>query len=159
MKNLLLSFLVIASFSVGYSQDFSKLDSVELTDYEHYKNAEPKVLECCEYLLAKPFDKKDENREFASKFLIRWMEGTPEYTFEIDATAEVLTEKKAELLQIYLAAMTKVYLTTKDGRVTKDKMNEQTVETFINYCVNEGNELKLSKELKKIIKERSVQES
>lgn len=156
MKTILLSFALVMLMAYNVvSQDFSELDSIQLADYEQYKAAEPKVLACCDYLLSTPFDKKDTSRVQASQFLLKWMEGTPEYTFNIDETASSLTDGKVELLQLYLAAMTKVHLTTKDGRVTEDEMKEKAVDAFVDYCANTDNEVKLTKELKKVVKERS----
>ena len=158
-KNLFLSFLFLCSSLIVFSQDFSSLQNVTLEDYEQYKSAEQEVIECCDYLLSNPYDKKDVNRLYAAQFLLKWMEGTPEYTFEINDEAMTLTNGKTELLQIYLAALTKTRLTIKDGSVSKEELNEKSKSLFIEYCSDSNNGIKLTKELKKVLKSEQAIDS
>jgi hypothetical protein len=155
MKNLKVTALVFLVSMATWAQDYTGLSAIQMTNFEQYKSAEPKVLECCNYLFANPLNSNDANRVQATQFIVRWMEGTPDYSFEIDETVATLTEGRKDLIPLFLAAMTKVQLSQTDKVLSEEEIKEQSINIFIDYCAEPKNEVKPTKEVKRILKERS----
>lgn len=139
----------------AFSQDFSNLNDINFNNSEDYKNAEPKVLECSNYLLNNPIDKDELNRLNSFQYLFKWMEGTSDYTFSIGEQAMELTKGKADLLTMYFVSMTKAVLDNSKLELSDDQIQEKATEYLIEYCSNPENNLKPSKKMKKIIKKRN----
>ena len=146
---LVFNFMAIYAFS----QDYSKLSSFEFKNAKDYANAKPQVLECANYLLDNPININESNRLISVQYILKWMEGTSEYTFSIGEKAMELTKGKSELFSLYLTTMTKVVLENPDEKLTDTQIHEKTQEYLIKYCSNPDNKLKPSKAMKKIIKE------
>lgn len=138
-----------------FGQDFSNLNDIKFNNSEDYKKAEPKVLECSNYLLNNPIDKDELNRLNSFQYLFMWMEGTSDYTFSIGEEAMELTKGKTDLLTMYFVSMTKTVLDNSEKKLTDNHIQEKATEYLIKYCSNPENNLKPSKKMKKIIKSRN----
>jgi hypothetical protein len=154
--NLILVSLIIFSVTgITYSQDYSNLKDIELKDKTDYPKAEDKVLECANYILSTPMDNNNINRIYAIQFLLRWMGGTPDYTFNIDETIGKITKSEPTLLGVYLACMSKFVLENKDKSNNNDEVNFNSIVMLLNYCDNPSNKVKIKGELKKMIKAKN----
>jgi len=152
MKKILLLFiLTLFTTANSFSQDFTDLTSYELASEEDYKNAEKKVIECANYLLANPVKEEDSNRINAVQFVLRWMAGT-NYTFNIDNKMVELTDGNNALFSLYLTTMSKIVLEHQADNLTDSQIHEQVVDILINYCKDSSNNLKPTKKLKKLMK-------
>jgi hypothetical protein len=152
-KNILiLAVVLLANFS--FSQNFKKLVNYEFKTEESYTDEMDKVLECANYLFENPNDENELNRLIATQYIMNWMNGTPDYTFEIGDDAMSLTKGKQELLGLYLAAMTKVVLDNPEEELSNKEIHNQSQEILVKYCSDENNNIKPSKKIKKIIKSR-----
>ncbi len=150
---LILSFLTIFSFSdISYSQDYSNLKDIVLKDKTDYPKVEDKVLECSKYILTTPMDDKNINRLNSLQFLMRWMDGTPDFTFNIDETIGKATKSNQLLLGVYLACMTKFVLENKDKAKDEKEVKYNSVVMLLNYCDAPAHNVDLNRELKKMIK-------
>lgn len=154
MKKTISTVLLLCTIGFVWAQDFSSLATIALTDADAYKKAEPKVMECCDYLLSNSVKTEAANRQLAIQFIVKWMEGTPEYSFEIDETVMRLTSGSKELLPLYLAAMTKAALTNAVEPKSKADLKKETINLFVDYCGNPDHGVKANKELKQLIAER-----
>ncbi|HYX06906.1 MAG TPA: hypothetical protein VE912_09265 [Bacteroidales bacterium] len=155
MKRLnFIVFLAVFLFKALYSfsQDFSSLNSISLKTEIEYKEAEEQVIECAEYILNTPFDEENKNFAEAGRFLLRWMGGTPDYTFNIDEQAARLIKGNELFLSVYLAGMTKFALENPDNAGDHQKMKEYAVKSLLEYCEKPVNRIKPKGELKKLIK-------
>jgi hypothetical protein len=85
---------------------------------------------------------------------MKWMEGTPDYTFEIGEKSMELTKGNSDLLGLYLAAMTKVVLENTDKDLNNETIYENAETLLVNYCSDKNNKMKPSKKIKKILKAR-----
>src|SRR5690349_5019108 len=114
MKTMIAFFLLLAIPFVSQGQDFSSLKSLEFKSKEDYKQHESTILEMSSYVLSVPIDNANTNRLIALQTIIKWMSGTPDYQFGIDAAVEPLMKKNDEIIGLYMAAMTKYSLSNKE---------------------------------------------
>ena len=133
------------------AQDFAVLDAITLESQEDYQKAEETVLDCTTYLLSTPLQKKNVNRQSATRFVALWMTGTPDYSFAIDATSMEIAGKNELLLGVYMAAMARFVLTNKEYAEDDDEIKLQTVLRTLEYCSEPKNKVKQHKKLKEII--------
>lgn len=155
MKKFILVIIVQMLIGNVIGQDFSKLDAVKFQTAQDYKKAESTVLECSNYLLNNPAKQNESNRMYAIQYILKWMGGTPDYTFSIGEETVELTKGDENLLPIYLAALTKTVLENPTKTFTENEMFQNAKELLVNYCSKPENEIKASKPIKKILKERN----
>lgn len=134
-----------------FAQDFSTLEKYELKSDESYVNAEPKVLECANYLFSHPAKENELNRLNAIQFVMRWMEGCA-HTFNIDATVMDLVGDNDDLLGLYMAGMSKVVVESGATKLSDAEVFDKTAALLVAYCKNESNGVKPTKVLKKLMK-------
>ncbi|MCP4522085.1 MAG: hypothetical protein GY827_10410 [Cytophagales bacterium] len=155
MKKVALGLLLIFGFlsfaKKGY--DYRKLNKKRFACSADYKQHEELVLKCADFILSTPIS-QDEHRECATKFLMKWANGTPDYRFEIDKTFVDLTKGKnsAELAPLYFACLIKTVLT--HDNISKEEMKEKALNTYLDYCGNRKNRVKKNKTVKQLLKQR-----
>ena len=77
MKQLIITLIALIMAVSIQAQDFSYLNDIELNDKEQLKEAEEYVLDCCYYLTATRYDKKDVQRGSGSEHPRRfWIESS-----------------------------------------------------------------------------------
>lgn len=149
-KEILFIAFFISSLNL-FAQDFTSLDVNSLQKAEDYVKAEPKVLECSNFLLNTPYEANNLNRLSAMNYILKWMEGT-DYTFSIDSKAVELTDKNNDLFGLYMTIMPKVVLENKGANLSNDEIHNRVVNLLIEYCKNEKNNMKPTKKLKQLMK-------
>ena len=153
---LAILFTVILSSVSTNAQDFLGLDPEGLKTEKDFKNAEERVLECANYLLSNPIDKDILTRKAIFPFLFKWMDGTPEHTFSLEAEIVELTGNDNRLITIYFASVAKVSLENSTVQYTDEEIQDQATQYLINYCSNPENHLKATKKMKKIGKKNKT---
>ncbi|MBP8850321.1 MAG: hypothetical protein KBG80_07175 [Breznakibacter sp.] len=157
MKTKILSILFLFALALfSNAQDFSQLNSYLLVDGADYGKAEPKVKECVNYILSVPIDDQSANRTDALQFIIRWMVGTPDFSFGIGQSAANISKNDTNLMGLYMVCITKVGLEHREIAKDNGQMDYETIMTLLPYCEKESNNVKLNKELKKMIKQRNA---
>jgi alkaline phosphatase len=96
-------------------------------------------------------EKNNINRLKSLRFIIRWMTGTPNYSFALDEQATKFAKKNDDLLGLYMAGMTKYALENKADAKDPNKVKLNTVRLILRYVKEEKNNVKLNSELKKAI--------
>jgi hypothetical protein len=134
------------------AQDYSKLKDIELKTKEDYNKAEDKVLECTKYILTTPMDNENTNRTNALQFLLRWMDGTPDYTFNLDETVGKIAQTSDALLGVYMACMSRYVLENKDKAKDEKDVKYNSVLLLIDYANDPANKVEISGELENLIK-------
>ena len=150
MKKTLI-ILALLMCSTLFAQDFSTLDKYELKSKESYVTAEPKILECANYLFSHPVKENELNRLNATSFIIRWAEGC-DYTFSIDTKVTDLIGDNQDLLGLYFAGAAKVMIENKAAQLSDTEVFDKTAQLLADYCKNEANKVKPTKALKKLMK-------
>ena len=151
IKLFLASVAIVASSLVVYSQDYSSLKDIVLKDTSDYPKAEGKVLECASYLLSTPLDDNNINRKYAIQLIIRWMTGTPAYTFGIDQSITQISKSNASILLLYMACMSKYALENKENSKDPKEMKYNSMLLLISYVEDSNHKVKIDGELKKLI--------
>lgn len=156
MKNtlLFLSLLLLVNTTI-YSQNFTELADYKFDKTEDYTTAESLVIESANFLFNNPADNDKLNRLSAVQFIMKWMEGTADYTFSIGANVMDLTKGNSDLLGLYLAAMSKTALENKQPKLNDSEISESAKNILVDYCANTANNIKPSKAIKKIIKQKN----
>lgn len=147
-------FALLLNFS-GFSQDFANLGSLKMKSKKAYEKNEPLVLECATYLLSHPAKENEPHRLEATRFMMRWMEGTKDYSFALGPDFTTLTGGKPDLLNIYLASLVKVALESDSEIIDPAKINEQGKELYLDYCAVPENGVKPPSEVEKLLKKRN----
>lgn len=149
MKQLFFFALLFLS-SVSFSQDFSKFEHYPLETKDDFHNAEELVMEGVHYMFTTPFDKNDLQRFQALGFVMNWMEGTPEYRFNIDQKAVDLTKGNDDLLGMYFAGLAKVILERKNQIPDDETVHHLVIQDLLAYTSIESNNLKSTKAMRKL---------
>lgn len=154
MKKIILIIAIAFAHHLSFCQNFNELANYEFKTVESYESEKNNVLMCANYLFNNPANQSEINRLRSIQYIMKWMEGTPDYTFEIDEKVIELTKGNPDLLGLYLAAMSKVVIENKDGELNNENIYNKAEEILVNYCSNSNNKMKPSKKIKKIIKNR-----
>ncbi|MGE6220342.1 hypothetical protein [Nubsella zeaxanthinifaciens] len=112
MRNLTLVLFVILSFKavVTTGQELPNLKGLKLNRRADFKNAENTVAKVTEYLFQTPIDTKNKARNEAGKFLVDWMNGTPDHVFYLEEKETSYFNSNSDLLLMYMAALAKFSL-------------------------------------------------
>lgn len=154
MKKIILIIAIAFAHNLSFGQNFKELAKYEFKTVESYETEKNNVLICANYLFNNPANQSELNRLTSIQYIMKWMEGTPDYSFEISEKAMELTKGNSDLLGLYLAAMSKVVLENKDEELNNQEVYDMAEEILVNYCSNSNNKMKPSKKIKKIIKSR-----
>lgn len=155
MKNLVALSVFLFLSLPALAQDFAAYNQLSMSAPKDFKTMESKVLEASNYLFQHPVNKDKDNRQQALAFILKWMEGTPDYTFSIGQEATEITKGSSELFGLYLAAMSKAVLENLTEPLSDQRIHELATEILVQYAADENNSLKPNKALKKLIKEKS----
>ncbi|MBY0543280.1 MAG: hypothetical protein K2P75_07735 [Sphingobacteriaceae bacterium] len=115
-KIILFLFLFFSTVIYSYAQEFPNLKNIKLNKKSHFKSAEPEVIKLVNYLFETPIDTKNHSRKEAGEFLIKWMNGTPDYVFVLEDKETVYFNTDADLMLIYMASLTKFMLENKSEK-------------------------------------------
>ena len=154
MKNIffvLLSMICLNSFA-QISRDY---ELVKLASAVEAKAAEPFVLEASTYILGVPFASESKNRNGALNFIVKWMNLTPDHPFVIDEAAKKLLRGNDDLVGLYLAAVAKYSLNSKDSAKDQKVLKLNAVTQVLDYVENPKNNMRMTKQLKKLSKART----
>ena len=155
MKKFIFLF-VLAGLQVGvFAQDFSKLADIQLVKPGDYKSAEIQVGKCADYILGQALDANELNKLQCLQFIMRWMEGTPDYTFAIDSDFVNFCGKDVSLSGVYMAALSSAAVSEKFTDKSPEKLTANARELFLDYCANPANKVKQNKAVKTALKERN----
>jgi hypothetical protein len=153
MKQIILFFLLFCS-TCTFAQ-LPDLDAIKLEKAADYKPANPAALAAANYLLSVPVS-KDESYTKALRFVLKWMQGTPDYGFELGEDVARLVKGNDALLGVYMAAMTKYTLEHPEDAKDHDMVKKNAIDSLLAYCQNPDNKVKMNKALRKLADERRV---
>lgn len=147
MRKLLIIPCFFVTSLIGNAQAAPDYASIRLEAREDYTaEADKAALQAARHILTTPANDKDIARLESAQFLIRWMTGTPTYTFTLNDRAGKFA--KDDLLIVYMAAMTKYVLEHPAESKDVKKMELNAIQMLIDYC--RKYEIKMSSQLKKM---------
>jgi hypothetical protein len=148
MKIVLASLLIFTSLSI-FSQSKSQYDNVFLATASDFRRAEPQVILASDYVYSNPVEKDNAHRESAINFVMKWMQGTPDYSFPLDETLTKIAKNDYDLIGVYIACCAK-YALEKGKGVSRDDIKYNSYVLLVNYCENPVNNYKIRGEVKKL---------
>ena len=112
MRKTIFVFFLLLSLKAGlsYGQELPNLKTVKLNKKASYKHTEPTVTKVVDYLFKTTADRKNKARSEAGRFLVDWMNGTPDYVFYLEEKETHFFNTDSDLLLMYMAALTKFSL-------------------------------------------------
>lgn len=149
MFRILLALLVLFN-SYTIAQTVPNLDLIKLEKSSDYKAADPFVLQTSTWLLSTPFRKDNTERQNALRFIGKWMQGTPDYSFVFSDVADKIGKDNADHFGVYMAAMAKYTLENKAASKDHSQVKLNSMIQLLNYCENSNNNLRMTKQLKKL---------
>lgn len=154
MKKLGLLLILMAVSASSFAQyNFSAFQYVTFEEAEDYTEALPRVESAVKYLLETPQDPQDVDALYAMQFLMRWMGGTPDYTYSIESFGvKLMNKKNVTLFGVYLASMVDFSLKFPEEHKSDDMAASMYAAKFLGeYCSKEENNVKQTKPVKKLI--------
>ena len=150
MKKALFTLITILGAFTAFAQSMPNVDSVKLATDADYRAAEPVALQVSTYILSTPSDDKSVPRLHGTKFLLDWMGGTPDYTFDLDKNVIKYFAKDIDLMGVYTASLASAVIENKTVKNSK-AITSLAVKKFIAYISNDSNRVDLNSKLKKMI--------
>lgn len=152
MKRLIFIIIFGLFISSSFAQTLPDFDAIKLDKREDFNAAaDNAALQASNFLLSTALEKNNLDRLKSLEYVIKWMSGTPDYSFTLDEQATKFAKKNDDLLGLYMAAMTKYVLENKEDSKDQNKIKLNAVKLIIEYAKNEKNKVKLNSELKKAI--------
>jgi len=149
MKESIVIFFIFCG-SYSNAQTLPNFDLIKLDKTSDFKVADPFVLQTSTYLLSVPFKKDDPDRLNSLRFISKWMNGTPEYSFVFGEITDKIGKDNYGLIGIYMAALAKYTLENKVSSKDPKLVTLNAMIMLLNYCENKDNNIKMSKQLKKL---------
>lgn len=147
MRKLLIIPAFFVSSLIGHAQSAPDYTSFKLEAKEDYTiDADKAALLAATQILTTPANDKDLSRLGAAQFLIRWMTGTPTYTFTLDDRAGKFA--KDDLLIVYMAAMARYALEHPAESKVEETVQLNALKSLLTYCRQFN--IKMTGELKKL---------
>lgn len=94
--------VLLCSFTTIQAQEF-KVQNYVLEKAEDYAKYEQDVVAATKWLIETPINTEADKRAKVNAFLLKWFEGTPSITFNINADIVTFIEESPESFMIYLA--------------------------------------------------------
>lgn len=154
MKKVIVLILINFICNAAFAQNFSELAAAKFESVASYKTAEEQVLTCANYLFDNPTNIAEVKRLNAIQYIIKWMEGTPDYTFELGKNVMELTKGKMDLMSLYMAAISKVVIENTGEALSSDEIYNRAEKILVEYCAVPENDIKPSKKIKQLLKEK-----
>jgi len=146
-KYLVILFAVLCQFS--YAQFVPDYDQIKLQHPTDYKQSEKFALNAANYLLTTPYEKENAIRNRTLQFLLKWMNGTPDYGFTMEGVSGKIIKGNNDLMALYMASMVKYSLDNKSS-ADLNLVRLNAIKILLAYCENPANNIKMTKGLKKL---------
>lgn len=161
MKTIIFAILFIITSSIEiYAQEYNVPKDYKFENKEAYKGYEHQVRETIDWLLESPLGKDAGKRRDAQKFLMSWIEGTPDVTVALDPHVVNFIGVNPEMLMPFLSGWVKYSL---DNNYSKDfvKCSKAGVEFVVTYYRKNKGYLKKDSNIEKyekLIKKGKLEE-
>jgi hypothetical protein len=142
-------FLSILAASGLQAQTRPQFDHIKMASKKDYKQADSTVSQLSAYLLSIPITRDTTTRINGAQFLMKWMEGTNEYTFVVNENNTRAFINNINLMAVYMAALCKTALQHKSGVDSKTITIDGT-RRLISYINDPANNVKMTPELREL---------
>jgi hypothetical protein len=125
-----LIYLILAFFlaTVSYGQATEACNQESLEKESNLKNAEPCVLIAADYILSQPLHGNEQKYYEYRKYILAWMEKTPDFTFALNANIIDICndEENILLFGVYISCLAKAALEHKQS------FDPEAIKLFVN---------------------------
>ena len=149
MKKIIIIVFVFWGYYTN-AQTLPNCDLIKLETKTDYRAAEPFVLQTATYLLSTPIKKDNTDRLNSLRFISKWMYGTTDYSFVFTDVTGKIGKDNNDILGLYMAALAKYTLENKASAKDTKLAKLNALILLLNYCENKDNNIKMSKQLKKL---------
>jgi hypothetical protein len=132
------------------AQEFVVPQNYKLEKPEDYAKYEADVLKCIDYLESIPLDDESAKTIAANAFLLKWMQGSPNVTIELNPYVVELCDKNKEFVMLFMGGWTRYALQNPDS-VNSIKGNMAGLESILKVY-KQGQGVSRDKKVEKIIK-------
>src|ERR1041385_1652855 len=140
MRKVVLLSALLAFAMAARSQSLPDISSIKLESKSDFNaTANDAALRISVYLLNTPLENANHTRQLAEKYLLKWMKGTPEFSFNLDEDAAQLATENERLFVVFMAAMTKYVLENPSEASDTRKVKQASVKALIEYAKNPKN--------------------
>jgi len=146
---ILLALLLACAILSSFAQSKSQYDNVFLATASDFRRAEPQVILASDYVYSTPVEKDNAHRESAINFIMKWMQGTPDYSFPLDETLTKIAKGDYDFIGIYIASSAK-YALQKGKGVSREDIRLNSYLLALSYCENPVNNYKIRGEIRKL---------
>jgi len=137
MKKIIILFAAIAAFSfTAKAQAFHVPENYTLKEKADYAKYEEDVIKGIDWLQDTPWVLEEQKRMETNAFLMKWIQGSPSVSIEINNSVAKMTEKNPQLLMTFMGGFTKYALQNKSA-FDKNKANQAGVKSVIDKYVLE----------------------
>jgi hypothetical protein len=150
MKKTLLGLLLFC-YTHLTAQTIPNFDLIKLQKNTDYKKAEPFVILAANFLLSTPFKIDSKDRYNSLRFISQWTNGTTDYSFVMEDMMDKIGKGDNDHLGIYVAALSKYTIENKPVVKNTIQLRVDAMTTLLNYCQDKNNNLRLTKQLKKLL--------
>ena len=152
MQKICILFLVFLVSFRSFSQDLPDYDNIKLEQKEDYTPYTDSIaLLASNYVLSLPINTENLPRLKSLQYIIKWMTGTPKYTFSLGEPIGKITKKNSDLLSIYMAALTKYAIENRTKQPSEKETNLNSLKILLEYCKVASNNVKIKGELKSVM--------
>ncbi|RYD81369.1 MAG: hypothetical protein EOP53_06525 [Sphingobacteriales bacterium] len=88
------------------------------------------------------------------EFIFKWMSGTPDFSFTFDDPFIKMIKDNPNTTGLYMAAMAKYSLENREASKDSKLVKTNAIKALLQYCENKDNNLKMTKQLKKLAEAR-----
>ena len=145
MKRILLVCVFAFVACNVFAQSLPQFDEIKLQKTKDYKLAEPAVVQTADFIISTPIDKNTDTKTIAAQFLMKWMDGTPDFTFTLDENSTRYFLQNNELMMVYVASMAKYAIETKQHNSKTNTIN--AIKSLLSYINDPANNVKKTNDL------------
>lgn len=160
MKRIICICLILFAAIELRAQTVPQFGHIKLASKKDFKQADSTVAQLSAYLLSIPINRDTATRISGAQFLMKWMEGTNEYTFVVNENNTRAFINNTNLMAVYMAALCQTALLHKPGVDSKTVTLDGT-RRLISYIDNPANNVIITPQLHELCnaKERGELES
>ena len=137
MKRIIILLLAVVAFSfTAKAQTFHVPENYTLKEKADYGKYEDDVIKGIDWLQDTPWPLEEQKRMETNAFLMKWIQGSPTVSIEINNSVAKMTEKNPQLLMTFMGGYTKYALQNKTA-LDKNKANQAGVKAVIDKYVVE----------------------
>lgn len=153
MQNIILSIALLLSCACSNAQQsLPNFSVIPLkTEKDFTKEADDAALIAAHYIMSTPLSDNDISLKEATVYLIKWMAGTPEYTFELSEPVLRHVDETPSLMPVVVAAMAEFELQNKSQKNNAEKVNRYAIERLVKYAATSSNNVEPNNALKKAL--------